>query len=382
MRILIATDTKVYLREGRYYADNAFAAIMKRYYEAFGEIILCTRTIDVTQIPFFCAEVTPYIIECIGIYHLKKIFLNKYHAQLAKAISDCNMVVARVPSIIAYKTADIAKGLNKIYLTEAMGCAWDAYWNHGLVGKLIAPYMYFKMKNLVAQANYVTYVTKKFLQRRYPCVNDSINASNVAIGKLDETILEKRIQRIRHRDQQSLTLLTAAAVDVRYKGHEYVIKSLNAISQRGIRIKYYLAGKGDQTFLRELAKKYQVEEKVVFLGGLSHEDVLKVMDDADVYIQPSKQEGLPRAMIEAMSRGCPVLGANTAGIPELISSKCLFKKGSVLAVINAMEAFFNENWEQYAIENFNKAREYEEAILNDRRTAYYDKIKNKLLQMN
>ena len=77
-------------------------------------------------------------------------------------------------------------------------------------------------------------------------------------------------------------------------------------------------------------------------------------DSIDIYVQPSKQEGLPRAVIEAMSRGCPVLGTDIAGIPELIQERCLFKKGSVKSFINAVERLLICNQADIAIENFNK----------------------------
>ena len=41
-------------------------------------------------------------------------------------------------------------------------------------------------------------------------------------------------------------------------------------------------------------------------------------DNIDVFIMPSLQEGLPRSMVEAMSRGCNVIGSRVGGIPELL----------------------------------------------------------------
>ncbi|WP_176527946.1 glycosyltransferase [Bacillus sp. AFS077874] len=380
MRILLATDTKVYVKDGRYYADNSFVPVVKRYFDAFQEIILCTRTVNVSEIPTFCAEISQYIYDYIAIDSLKSVLLNKYNQQIINAISNCDIVVSRVPSIVSYRVADIAIRQNKPYMTEAMGCAWDAYWNHGILGKSIALYMFLKMKKLVYRASYSTYVTEKFLQSRYPSKNNSINASNVSIGKLEDRVLKKRINKIKKRDSSKLVLLTAAAVNVRYKGHEYVIRAIKSLCDSGIDITYYLAGKGDQTFLRNLSKKYQVEDRVIFLGGLSRQDVINAMDMADIYIQPSKQEGLPRSIIEAMSRGCPVLGANTAGIPELIQNECVFKRGSVSSVISSIKMILNEDLERIAIENFSKAKEYEEEILDNRRQLYYEKIKRELLE--
>lgn len=56
------------------------------------------------------------------------------------------------------------------------------------------------------------------------------------------------------------------------------------------------------------------------------------LDTVDIYIQPSKQEGLPRSVVEAMSRGCLCVGSRIAGIPELLSTKYLFNAGNVMQI--------------------------------------------------
>ena len=51
------------------------------------------------------------------------------------------------------------------------------------------------------------------------------------------------------------------------------------------------------------------------------------LESIDIYIQPSKQEGLPRALIEAMSMGVPALGSTAGGTPELLEEVFIFNKG-------------------------------------------------------
>ena len=95
-------------------------------------------------------------------------------------------------------------------------------------------------------------------------------------------------------------------------------------------------------------------------------------DSLDLYIQPSKQEGLPRAVIEAMSRGCPVIGTSIAGIPELIPKVCLFKKGSTEEVAKAVERVLKTDLEKLAKRNFNKSCEFSRDKLVKKREAFYD----------
>ena len=64
-------------------------------------------------------------------------------------------------------------------------------------------------------------------------------------------ILKRRLEKIETMDTTNLTLMTTAAVDVRYKGQEYVIKAISQLNQLGIRIKYWLVGGGNPKYLKD-----------------------------------------------------------------------------------------------------------------------------------
>nr|WP_305146428.1 glycosyltransferase family 4 protein [Holdemania filiformis] len=170
--------------------------------------------------------------------------------------------------------------------------------------------------------------------------------------------------------------MTSANVDLLSKGQEYVVKAINLLKQKGIRITYFLAGSGDQKYLLEIAKKYGVDDCLVFLGKLTLEEIFERIDNnIDIYIQPSLQEGLPRAVIEAMSRACPCLGARTAGIPELLDDDCIFKPKSAIDIAETIQKVCKNGLTEYAIRNFNKSKEFVEEVLNVRRNRYFNMIK-------
>ncbi len=81
------------------------------------------------------------------------------------------------------------------------------------------------------------------------------------------------------------------------------------------------------------------------------------------YIQPSKQEGLPRALIEAMNKACPALGARTAGIPELLSEECIFKPGSVSQIVEIIKLIDQQWLIREAGMNFEASKDYLKPIL-------------------
>lgn len=103
-------------------------------------------------------------------------------SKLSQIIDQVDFVIIRVPSSLGYIAQKICLTKGVKYNLEVVGCPWDAYWNHGSVlGKLIAPVEYLKLKNAVKKSNYNIYVTQEFLQSRYPSQNNSIGISNVQL---------------------------------------------------------------------------------------------------------------------------------------------------------------------------------------------------------
>ena len=91
-------------------------------------------------------------------------------------------------------------------------------------------------------------------------------------------------------------------MDVRYKGHEFVIRAIARLKSLGdLHYRYWLIGGGKGDYLRTLCKRLGVEDQVIFLGLKTSKEVMKILKDADIYLQPSLQEGLPRSVVEAMS---------------------------------------------------------------------------------
>ena len=62
-----------------------------------------------------------------------------------------------------------------------------------------------------------------------------------------------------------------------------------------------------------------INDRVNFVGRISgHEEMFKFLKDCDLMVFPSKSEGLPRTLIEAMAVGLPCRSSNVEGIPELL----------------------------------------------------------------
>jgi len=105
--------------------------------------------------------------------------------------------------------------------------------------------------------------------------------------------------------------------------------------------------------------------------------VLRWLDDIDIFLMPSLQEGLPRALVEAMSRGCPAIGARTGGIPELLSEECIHKAKDykMLSKIIIKLIKSKDLMKRLAIENFERSKEYSKNILDNRRRKFWTQFK-------
>lgn len=284
--------------------------------------------------------------------------------------SDC--VIVRIPNEASLLTIKLAKKHNKPYLVEVVGCAWDSLWNHSTKGKLTALFNYLAMKKAVSNAPYALYVTNKFLQKRYPCHGQTIGISDVTLPPLSDYFLQQRVLKINNKKKNGLIVIgTLAAVNVKYKGQEYVIKAISKLNKEGYNFEYHLAGGGDINHLKSLAERYNVVDKVKFLGSLPYEKVFDYLNEIDLYIQPSKIEGLPRSIVEAMSRACPILGSATGGIPELLNEKSIFTVGSVNEICNLLKSFDNKTMLEQAYCNFEKAKEFNKELLNEKRASFY-----------
>lgn len=80
-----------------------------------------------------------------------------------------------------------------------------------------------------------------------------------------------------------------------------------------------IGGNGEVDRAQELARELGISNRVHFAGWVSGDDKVRLLREADIYVLPSYNEGLPVSILEAMSWGVPVISTRVGGIPELIS---------------------------------------------------------------
>jgi glycosyltransferase involved in cell wall biosynthesis len=114
---------------------------------------------------------------------------------------------------------------------------------------------------------------------------------------------------------------------VKVKGHRFLLEAWKILHERGVRAELWLAGGGELSApLQKLSSRLGISKWVRFLGPLPHSRLLEMYEwfGISAVVLASRDvgagchEGIPVALIEAMSYGIPVIGTRTGGIGELI----------------------------------------------------------------
>lgn len=389
MDLLFCDDGPIKKDEyNNYYGVSHTDEMYSRYYTLADRIVIAIRINNTlkseVETKLSKINITPVkMVPCPNIASIKGFFINRKKAKdiIRIEVLKAGCVIARLPSLIGFLGVHYARLYNVPYFIEVVACPWDAYWNHSFLGKLIAPFIYLVTKKQVKNAPYALYVTNRFLQERYPCKGITVACSDVSLPAIENIVLEKRLKKISTMDlSKKIIIGTTAAVNIKYKGQQYIIKALGRLKKEGLdNYEYHLVGGGDNSYLKTVAKKYDVTDQVKFIGPVPHNQVFNWLDTIDLYCQPSRQEGLPRALVEAMSRGCPAIGAKTGGIPELIMPEYIFSNGNMKEICDLLKLFTDKNQLiKQARTCFNKAKEFESEYLNDKRNEFYNNFKNSI----
>jgi len=128
------------------------------------------------------------------------------------------------------------------------------------------------------------------------------------------------------------------------KGIDILIKALNILKNDFPNIILEIMGSGDPQGYIEMAKKYNLEKNIYFLGKLQMKDVLTHLSTSQFSVVPSREEAFGYTVIESFSVKVPVIGSDTGGIKEIIEdgkSGFLFPVGDYIKLAEIMSYCLN-----------------------------------------
>lgn len=169
------------------------------------------------------------------------------------------------------------------------------------------------------------------------------------------------------------------------KGQSVLLRAIPVLLERHPRTVFVIAGAGpDREILEELAADLNISAAVRFTGHV--DDVPALLNASDILCHPSLHDGMPNAVVEAMSLGLPVVASRVAAIPELVVdgvSGLLVRPNDVKQLTSALDCLLgNEHGQR---ENFGlegRKRVHESYDLRKNLAALSARLEEELQEFN
>lgn len=217
----------------------------------------------------------------------------------------------------------------------------------------------------------VRYVTSRYLQSKYPSKPDiSFGFSDVYLPDslfAENSGLRKTLSAVDFR------LVNIGMMHNHSKGHIVLLDAVSELRKKGIALRLSLVGDGTlRKEFEEYARRLMIEDVVDFIGVISAEEVRALLREHDLFVLASFQEGLPRAMLEAMAVGLPVLATKVGGIPDVLPQQQLFRAGDRPELVKAIERLERDRalLASQSRQQQHVAREFSEEMLRPKYAAY------------
>ncbi|WP_151950597.1 glycosyltransferase family 4 protein [Aliarcobacter butzleri] len=300
-----------------------------------------------------------YLFNPLNIYKISRL-MDKY-----------DLIVCSTPSIIGSWVLLINLFQKKKYSVEVAG-DYDMF-STKKFGFIITYFLKNLMPKFIKNANGATYVTND-LSRRFPN-NNSLVASNVNIKKV--FYKESVTQALKFKETIEIGYIGALT---KRKGISILIEFANKLVEMNIRnFQINLIGGHSDDDWKEKVSELKIDKYFVFHGILDSKNVDLLLKRLDLYIQPSFSEGLPRATIEAMSNGLPVIATTLPGFKELLEDDYLFEHQDINKMLDIFNNLINSigNYNLQSKRNSNFAKSFLYDVLHEKRKTFYNNLLEK-----
>lgn len=124
---------------------------------------------------------------------------------------------------------------------------------------------------------------------------------------------------INKENTEKVTFITVGTL-YEIKNQKMIIDAFQLVKKEHNNIELIIVGEGPQkSYLENMVSKYNLNSYVKFLGR--QKDVKKYLDKADIYLCSSKVEGLPLAVMEAMSMELPIITTPAGGVKDIVKNE-------------------------------------------------------------
>jgi glycosyltransferase involved in cell wall biosynthesis len=358
-------------------------ALWARYLDVFDEVQLLVRAGRREEPPEGWNRVTgPGVIarpvpDSVG----PRGFVRDYAriaAAIRPALAGAEALVLRVPCHIA---DEVCRRLppGRPFGVEVVADPYDVFSRGAVRHPLRALFRRWFTRRLRAQcerACAAAYVTERALQRRYPAGRDAFATfySDVELGAGSFVAGPRRAL-----PGGARRLIFVGTLAQLYKAPDVLLEALALCADGGLDVRLCLVGDGKHRIeLERRAAALGLGGRVAFRGTLAAGSLVRqALDAADLFVLPSRQEGLPRAMIEAMARGLPCIGSRVGGIPELLAAEDLVPPNDPRELARKIREVVGDpvRMARMSARNLEKAHSYSPDRLARRRGQFYEHVR-------
>lgn len=393
MRLLVTTNARLYkTHDGKYWTHMVYGYdFFTRYLKVFDEVKL------VAHVKYCGQEEIESMLRVDGpgvtIYDVPfpngKIEYIKRYNQIRKSVSecfyDCDAAILRIPDQLAFQIYPYLKKNNIPVGVEVTSDSWEFFSPGSGRGVFRIPLRllwHYNQKKICKEAWGTSYVTKSYLQERYPptrAIKDDGYTTSYTNANIDNEFFTGARKYTNRMDLKIIHI--SGNIGNNSKGYRELIKAVGTLNAKGISIKLVFVGGGElNNEAVKLVDEYGISSLISCTGKLKKSDeIIKELKGADLFVFPSYTEGLPRVVIEAMATGLPCISTQIGGIKELLDEKCLVPVKEVKGLANKIEEFVTNPklLEEQSIRNIEKAKEYSIDNIEKERTKFYFNIKKK-----
>lgn len=392
VRCVVIYDGKFKLNKGLPSSFNMhYEGYLSRYLEVFDRVTLISRLYDeedktakpvvgegsdFVPLPHFSNEVNFFL-------NIPR-FLFLFWRELN---SEEDVVLLRIPSLVGIFAALVCKIKGIPYAVEVAGdpaadFSSGTAGRQGLKNRVLRPLQkaayVWPMRFLCRTAKVSAYVTESTLQKDYPPRKNGFSTHYTTLN-LPESSLVKTPRLRQSFEKKPLTLVNIGMMQRLIKGQDLLICAVQHLIEVGHDLRLVFVGAGNQRPLIEsLVEEAGLAGITTFTGLLPSGDaVFEVLDGADIFVMPSRQEGLPRAMLEAMARGIPCVGSDVGGVPELLSADFVVPSNDGDALARKLKEIIIQPdvLATASVENLEKVKAYTLQNVQKRRHACYTCLK-------
>lgn len=383
MKLLVVCEFR-FMRtpDGKTWTTSAFAhGFWERYLVVFDEVLVVARVNqaerkDPQWVRADGEKVTisalPYYVGLAGL--LGNLFklrgIARQHSQHADAI------LFRVPSQTAMLTIPCHGFGSKGYALEVVGDPADVFaagitnrWLDKVLGWASAS----MLRYMVKRAHSVSYVTQAYLQGKYPARMSCTVGHYSSIELPDDWFAPLPRKYLK----PATRILFIGSFGQLYKGQDVLIRAIARLKNQGVTLNLTMLGGGVYLQpMRQLAADLGIENQVMFVGEVKAASVREYLNAAEVFVMPSRTEGLPRALIEAMATALPAIGTFAGGIPELLPPERLYPAEDIDMLAQKLVELCSDLHALNAdsARNLQAAADYRKDTLVQRRTRFYQSV--------